>query len=315
MPKPKRHTRNAKEYNWGFYVISIFLRFYFAITHCPGYIFPDEYFQSVEFATHEIYPNSCSLITWDFKPTGYGPVRSRSSIYPFVHLPINIVNKVYPSPPDGKLSGNDMINRILMPARMFTTILSFIPDAFVFFISKKLENLKDNRAPLSLLLYSSMTYGGLLYNSRTLSNNWETILVCIFCYLSLHSSFLNILLEAAIGAYGIFLRSSFPIFVTPFILLQLYNISRSTHRIVYLTCIIPIAVLISCVVSGLLIFFDTVYYSGNQVPKLSDFIITPLRFLKYNSVPETLAKHGLHPWYHYLIVHWPLILTPIVAPV
>nr|CDS35336.1 chromatin regulatory protein sir2 [Hymenolepis microstoma] len=313
MSKANSYASNFSYYYGTLYLLLASLRIFFAFTHSPGYIYPDEIFQSIELVTHDVYPNSCSLLTWDFKPFGYGPVRSRSSIYPFVHLPISIVNNVNPPRPDERLSGNDMINRILIPARIFTTLLSFVPDAFIFFISKKLENLQNNQMPLSVLLYSSMAYGGLLYNTRTLSNIWETVLVCIFCYLSLHSSFLNVLLEAAIGAYGIFLRSSFPLFVAPFIFLQLYNISSSPHRIAYLTHIIPIAVLTSCAVSGLLIFFDTKYYSGNQIPELSDFIVTPLRFLKYNSMPETLIEHGLHPWYHYLIVHWPLILTPVVV--
>ncbi|KAM3174230.1 hypothetical protein ACTXT7_010957 [Hymenolepis weldensis] len=75
---------------------------------------------------------------------------------------------------NAKLSGNDMINRILIPARIFTAILSFIPDAFIFYISKKLENLQNNQMPLSLLLYSSMAYGGLLYNTRTLNTIYYT---------------------------------------------------------------------------------------------------------------------------------------------
>lgn len=314
MSHPKCVTGNTNYYCWGLYVLLISLRFSFTFTLTPGYIFPDEYFQSIELVAHDIYPNSCSLLTWEFKPSGYGPARSRSSIYPFAHLPVNIAQILNPPPTNAKLSGNDMINRILIPARIFTAILSFIPDAFIFYISKKLENLQNNQMPLSLLLYSSMAYGGLLYNTRTLSNIWETVLVCIFCYLSLHSSFLNILLEAVIGALGMFLRPTFPVFLIPFILLQLFHISRSSNRMVYFTFIIPHAMLTSCAVVGFLIFSDTVYYTGNSTPGLNDLIVAPLRFFKYNSAPETLNKHGLHPWYHYFAIHWPLILSPFLTP-
>lgn len=313
MPKSKSLSGKKNFFYWGVYALLISLRFSFTFTLSPGYIFPDEYFQSIELATHDIYTNSCNLLTWEFKPVGHGPVRSRSCIYPLAHMPIQVAQLLNPAVDDTQISGDDMIKRILVPTRLFTTFLSFIPDAFIYYISGKLENTQEHQVPVALLLYSSMAYGGLFYNTRTFSNVWETALVCVFCYLSLRSSFLNIIIEAAVGVFGLFLRPTFPMFVLPFMLLQLYKILRSPNRVTFLVFGIPAVFLSSYAVGAFLAFFDTIYYSGNRLPGLNDLVVAPSRFLKYNSAPETLAQHGLHPWYHYFFIHWPLILTPLIT--
>ncbi|KAL5112092.1 GPI mannosyltransferase 4 [Taenia crassiceps] len=298
---------------WGLYALLISLRLSFVILPSPGYLHPDEFFQSIEIATNDIYANACSLRTWEFEPVEYGPVRSRSSIYPLVHLPIKAVDYLFPSKGISYLSGDEMVKRFLLPPRLVTTLLSFLPDAFIFHLSGRLERRRQRKTPLAPLLYSSMAYGGLLWNTRTLSNVWESAAVCIFCYLSFQNTFTALITQAVISAWAFFLRPTFPIFILPFAGLQLVNMLRSPGRLLNVILFILVGLLTACAAATLLAFADTLYYSRDSFVTHSALIVTPVRFLNYNSAEKTLGQHGLHPWYHYILIHWPLMLTPILA--
>ncbi|EUB64486.1 GPI mannosyltransferase 4 [Echinococcus granulosus] len=298
---------------WGLYALLISLRLSFVILQSPGYLHPDEFFQSIEIATYDIYPNACSLRTWEFEPVGHGPVRSRSSIYPFVHLPIKAVDYLLPSKEVSQLSGDDMVKRLLLPPRLITTLFSFIPDAFILYLSKKMEKRRQNKVPFALLLYSSMAYGGLLWNTRTLSNVWESAAVCIFCYLSFQTTLTAFIIQAAISAWAVFLRPTFPIFILPFAGLQLVSMLRSPRRLFNVIFFIPLGLFTAYAAATLLAFLDTKYYSKDNLITHPALIVTPIRFLNYNSAEKTLGEHGLHPWYHYILIHWPLMLTPPLA--
>ncbi|KAL5961654.1 GPI mannosyltransferase 4 [Taenia solium] len=298
---------------WGLYALLISLRLSFVILQSPGYLHPDEFFQSIEIATHDIYTNACSFRTWEFEPVEHGPVRSRSSIYPLVHLPIKVVDYLLPSKGISYLSGDDVVKRLLVPPRLVTTLLSIIPDLFIFYLSGRLERRRQRRTPPALLLYSSMAYGGLLWNTRTLSNVWESAAVCIFCYLSFQTTLTALIIQAVVSAWAVFLRPTFPIFILPFAGLQLVNMLRSSGRLLNVIFFIPLGLLTVCAAATLLAFLDTSYYSrGNSITHPA-LIVTPIRFLNYNSAEATLGDHGLHPWYYYILIHWPLMLTPQLA--
>lgn len=298
---------------WGLYALLISLRLSFVILQSPGYLHPDEFFQSIEIATHDIYTNACSLRTWEFEPVEHGPVRSRSSIYPLVHLPIKVVDYLLPSKGISHLSGDDIVKRILLPPRLVTTLLSFIPDAFIFYLSRRLERRRQRKTLLAPLLYSSMAYGGLLWNTRTLSNVWESAAVCIFCYLSFQTTLTALIIQAVISVWAVFLRPTFPTFILPFAGLQLVNMLRSPARLLNVIFFILVGLLTACAAATILTFADTSYYSKGNLITHPALIVTPIRFLNYNSVEKTLGEHGLHPWYHYILIHWPLILTPPLA--
>ena len=310
-----RHSSMLDGYaSWALYGLLVSLRLSFVIFHSSGYLHPDEYFQSIELAAHDIYANACSLLAWEFQFEGHGPVRSRSSIYPVVHLPIKVANHLFPIVEASHLSGSDFVDRLLLPARLTAAILSFIPDAFVFYLSRNLGSKKRRDGPLALLLYSSMAYGGLLWNTRTLSNIWETAAVSSFCYLSLHSiSLLALIIQALIAGWAVFLRPTFPIFVLPFIMLQLFNMIRSTRCFRNIFFYIPLGLLAAGAMATLLAYLDTQYYTKLKLVSSSNLIVAPIRFFIYNSAEETLSEHGLHPWYHYIVIHWPLMLSPLLA--
>lgn len=301
-------------FSWAFYALLVSVRFSFVIFHSPGYLHPDEFFQSIELAAHDIYTNACTFLTWEFQSSGHGPVRSRSSIYPLAHLPIKAASRLLPNVHTSHLSGNDFVDRLLLPTRLATSFLSFIPDFFIFYLSRNLESKEHQKVPLALLLYSSMAYGGLLWNTRTLSNIWESAAVSAFCYFSLRCSIFTLILQAFIAGWAIFLRPTFPIFVFPFIVFQLFNMVRSTKRLLNLFVYIPLGLLTAGGVVTLLAYLDTRYYTKLNLITSSDLVVTPARFFIYNSAEETLSEHGLHPWYHYMLVHWPLILSPLLAP-
>ncbi len=311
MAKKNQCSYSSKLLYWSVYAVLLALRLASAFSLNPGYTHPDEMFQSVELAAYDIFPDSCSLLTWEFLANDRGPVRSRSAIWPFVHMPIILAEYFRPIQNASALSGDELVQRIIVPARMFTTILSLIPDAFVFWLSRRVSNGQER--PIALLLYASMVYGGLTWGSRTLSNAWETVAVCLFCFLSLHNGTLHLMLQAAISVWAIFLRPSFPFFVLPFAFLQIFDLIRSPSRLCNIFIRIPIGLLTAACTAALLIYADTVYYTGKVPTDISELVITPLRFIKYNSAEETLSEHGLHPWYHYIAVHWPLMITPVLA--
>lgn len=294
-----------------FYVGLVAVRLGSSVYLINGYLHPDEIFQSLELAAHDIYPGRCNLLTWEFKVSNHGPVRSRSVIWFFVHLPIIVTDYLAPQNTSA-MSGDELVKSIMLPARVWSVVISFIPDVFIVWLGRKLYG-RGNTPLVALLLHASMTYGGLLWGARTLSNAWETAAVCIFCYLSAKEGLFGLILQALVSVFAIFLRPSFPFFVFPFVFLQLWGMMRSPNRCMRFFIDIPIGLVTAIIFAMLLCYFDTIYYTGKPPTQLSELIVTPLRFISYNSAQETLSEHGLHPWYHYVIIHWPVALTPVIS--
>lgn len=73
---------------WLIYFGLVGLRLCLVMRLQPGYLHPDEFFQSVEVGAGDVYAPLDVVRTWEFQPTGPGPIRSIAGIAPFVHLPI-----------------------------------------------------------------------------------------------------------------------------------------------------------------------------------------------------------------------------------
>ncbi|KAF8561114.1 hypothetical protein P879_06189 [Paragonimus westermani] len=72
---------------WTLYFVLLFLRLGLVIHVQPGYIHPDEFFQSLEVAAGDVYGLDVYR-PWEFVSDEGGPLRSFAGIYPLVHFPI-----------------------------------------------------------------------------------------------------------------------------------------------------------------------------------------------------------------------------------
>lgn len=66
----------------------------------------------------------------------------------------------------------------------------------------------------------------------------------------------------------------------------------------------------------LMILYDSIYFGYLTLAEIAmfkismnNFVVTPLNFLKYNSMTENLADHGLHPRFLHFIVNIPLLFN------
>ncbi len=122
-------------------------------------------------------------------------------------------------------------------------------------------------------------------------------------------------------ACGVFTRASFPVFAFPIGLYlwydqwQLYGRSRSGgewQRPAYVILVrTPILIVVSFLfASALIVIGDSLYFQTLVLPfggtagiplsvsgVMKQLVITPWNFLVYNSNPDNLAAHGLHPRY------------------
>ncbi|BHF59932.1 hypothetical protein SprV_0100289300 [Sparganum proliferum] len=127
---------------------------------------------------------------------------------------------------------------------------------------------------------------------------------------------LALLLEALVFAWASFLRPPFVVFVLPFAILQLYNFIKNPNRWRIFLIHIPLSAAAAIVVGLMLVYFDTQHFTPHaHMSEPGAWVVTPLRFLRYNSAKENLAEHGLHPWYAYIFIHWPLMagLIPLLS--
>ncbi|XP_034945548.1 GPI mannosyltransferase 4 [Chelonus insularis] len=135
---------------------------------------------------------------------------------------------------------------------------------------------------------------------------------------SLPSHSLNhCLILASISVLGIFNRPTFIAFLLPpiFFWLRRGLGSRSVNlwdfhiRIaMFIICGIPMVLL--------MIIIDSFYFGYLSLIEImtldigfKNFVVTPLNFLKYNSVSKNLANHGLHPRFFHFLINVPLLFN------
>ncbi|KAF7255262.1 hypothetical protein EG68_09168 [Paragonimus skrjabini miyazakii] len=82
---------------WTFYFVLLFLRLGLVIRVQPGYIHPDEFFQSLEVAAGDVYGLDVYR-PWEFLSGEGGPLRSFAGIYPLVHFPIWLYRRLLDGP-------------------------------------------------------------------------------------------------------------------------------------------------------------------------------------------------------------------------
>ncbi|XP_046734922.1 GPI mannosyltransferase 4 [Diprion similis] len=125
----------------------------------------------------------------------------------------------------------------------------------------------------------------------------------------------NCLILATITVVGIFNRPTFVAFAFAPIFFWLQR-GLGSKNIGLGDFHIRIVTFVLCTVPTVILFIltDSFYFGyltlseiHNLQISMNNFVVTPLNFLKYNSVTENLANHGLHPQFLHLLVNVPLL--------
>lgn len=259
-----------------------------------SYIHPDEYFQSLEIISSNIFNITSNKIhkTWEFNESN--PIRN--ILIPFIIyspnyyllkllINLNIINSI-----------NSYI-LIILP-RLSITLISFINDYLLIKIS---NYLKINK--LNVLILFNTSYITFTYLTHTFSNSIELTLFTCLIYLlirvskSNQSTIIPLMLLSLILVTGIFNRPTFII----------YSFIPCLYLIIKLNLIKLILLsLISLLISLIFILIDTLYYTGQSLSIsliVDNLILTPVNFIIYNKNSENLIEHGEHTIYQHILIN------------
>jgi phosphatidylinositol glycan class Z len=275
------------------------LRLVWTLVGQNGYLHPDEFFQSIQIVTEDLFDQTPNR-TWEF--TSDNPIRNIAIPYVVYGFPIKFLSI---------LIGLDVVglntDNLIMFPRMSITVLSFLNDYFLF---KSAQILKIN-ANFVLVLFAS-SYVTLVYLTHTFSNSIETFLFTILVYLVLldqnsrSKRFIAIVLVV-----GVFNRPTFVLYsIVPLACYLAQNVKSRTLTCLTMTSArIAIELVVYAVpTAALLVAIDTFYYRQSLVLDLGHFdlkniVVTPLNFFLYNINSGNLELHGAHKFYQHAVVN------------
>lgn len=291
--------------NWRVvFCITIALRFIFALSN--SYIHPDEHFQSFEVITGKVLGYSINK-PWEFNDEK--PARSLGPLYLF-YSPLLYIVKYF------NLELNPM--QIWYLIRLQNTIIGWmITDLCLY----KMLPTKQER--LKAIFFTLTSYVTLIYQTHGFSNSIETILVLISIYIidelrfTLESpkainetnDFGKLWWLGVICSIGIFNRITFPAFLLLpcWFLLKYIWVNKVSSIFMGLGFIIT---------SFSFILIDSIEFNLRLSEIIespfnwSNYVVTPLNNLIYNSSYENLSHHGIHFPLTHLFINLPQILGP-----
>ncbi|EGR52265.1 glycosyltransferase family 22 [Trichoderma reesei QM6a] len=240
----------------------------------PSYLHPDENFQGPEVIAGQIFSYPVRH-TWEF--TSENPIRSVFPLWPVYGLPMLLLQWLWVG--NGQ-DGQVPPIAVFWTLRFFMFLLSFVLEYWA--LQEQITSTRHR--PIAVLLVAS-SYVTWTFQTHTFSNSVETLAVLW-----------SLVLIGRITSPHVMTRRKATDFPRPLSLAAL--------------------VLAALVTACTAIAVDTAFYTPGTVT-WSDLIthpvITPLNNLVYNSSPENLALHGLHPWYQHLVANLPQLIGPAVA--
>ncbi|KAL6452434.1 SMP3 GPI mannosyltransferase 4 [Candida maltosa Xu316] len=279
--------------NWRtFYLFTIIFRFVFTLS--DSYIHPDEHFQSLEVLSNRILDYSTN-IPWEFHES---PARSLAPLY-LLYGPLLYFIKFF--------NINLTPLQIWYFARLQLCILSWIVTDFCLYwmLPSKHERIKA-------IFFTSTSYITLVYQNHLFSNSVETLLLLIVILLiddlryvqesqdddvkNMNKS-TSLFYMGVLISLGIFNRVTFPAFlILPSWFLVKYVFTHLKSGIIFVFGFV--------LSTTILILIDTFLFD------ISNYVITPLNNLLYNTNYDNLSQHGIHPFYTHILVNLPQILGP-----
>eukprot|EP00051_Salpingoeca_urceolata_P011794 m.146556 g.146556 ORF g.146556 m.146556 type:complete len:697 (-) comp17257_c1_seq2:660-2750(-) len=333
-PSPVGNCRDGGFDVEGFllYGLLLSMRVFLVLLPQPGYIHPDEFFQSPEVVAGDVFGINVD-VPWEFRPAF--PIRS--IVFPGLvsGVPFAMLRGLTWALED-HVPENMIVNyhSVLIVPRLTMLLLSVVGDVCVFHLSGKLG--VDPWVCLCAVGSSVVT---LVFQTRPFSNSIESVLLslalCVaFCYRrpTTKAWWLGMLI-----ALGFFNRPTFLLPAAPLVL----------HVLAYcrwdnVACgLVPswrsiawfgptpnvLGVLWRLAAGGMLtatlcVLLDTWYFRAKQIGDASwpwtnpadlvrHVVITPLNFLAYNTNTDNLAQHGLHFRGTHAAVNMPMLFGPL----
>jgi len=270
----------------------------------PGYIHPDEWFQSNEIAAAEVF-NYRTRKPWEF--TVDDPVRSVVGVFLSSKLAYIIARAFDTRVPASMV--------VMYAPRAWMCATSFVVDLAVI-SSARAAGVDASRAH-ELFASSWVT---LVLLVRPFSNAVETSAVALAALVATYGTNIEryhgarCALIGIIGATAIFVRFTSALYIAPWALLA---VARATQKsriagaygvacgVVAATCTAMVCVIM-----------DTAYYTGQYdfrelASDARAWVITPWNLFKYNSNVANLALHGLHSRALHVLVNGPLMFGPL----
>lgn len=270
-----------------------------ALTLSPGYLHPDEFFQSLEPAAARL-AGLDAAIPWEYESP---PVRSWLPVAVLTGLPIYLLRYWTPFTP-GAMA-------LLAASRLPYCVASFAVD---FALARVCHHFSPRTRggdllPPLLLLHAS-AWPTLVFGSRTFSNGIEAALFAVAIMLALtcrgpSRAHRTSLILGSLLAAGCWVRFTFAFFWLPVA--------------VHVAAAGPIPWLISVRAMALAAFLTAVAlfsadccFIGLSTCMAAPWkFIAPLNNLAYNLQHPNLASHGLHPRLTHALVNLPLLFGPL----
>ncbi|KAH6694158.1 Alg9-like mannosyltransferase [Plectosphaerella plurivora] len=282
------------------YLFLVLVRLWFALS--PSYLHPDENFQGPEVIAGQIFSYPVRH-TWEF--TSENPIRSVFPLWPVYGLPMLLLRWLWIG------NGNDgeiPPIAVFWTLRVLMFLLSFVLEDWA--IHELIHSPRHRRVAVLLVASSYVTW---TYQTHTFSNAIETLAVIWSMVLiqrivedPQQSSLLASTVLGVVSIFGLFNRITFPAFMLiPAIRLVPHFLNRPSSLLV-----MTLAGLITAFIA---VAIDTAFYQDEPITwadLISRPVITPINNLLYNSSPENLALHGLHPWYQHLLANIPMLMGP-----
>ena len=253
------------------------------LTTTPGYVHPDEHFQSIEPAGHLV--GLFAYLPWEF--TVASPIRSWLPVV-LAAFPIRLL----------KIPNTILL---LVAARLPYCAVSFVQDAALARICRR------HALPTHwILLLHASAWPTLVFGARTFSNTLEASLFAVSLAVVLEppsTSRRRCVLLGALLAIGTWVRFTFVLFWLPLGLHFASTASSSPHGIATL-------IFTAATLSVLLLAFDCAFYGGACITS-PWLCIAPLNAGVYNASPTNLANHGINHRLTHLLINLPLLLGPL----
>lgn len=290
--------------SWTVYSVLVLARI-FGGPFLPGYVHPDELFQSGQ----EIWFGYPPKIPWEFER--HNALRSVLPPGLLSWLPLRcymlLVGRT-------ELSGVE----VLIIPRFFCGILSVLAvDWSLWSLSIAANTSKAVPTPVLLLASSWPT---MVLLNRPFSNSLETCFFALLLSTMFREGRKTLAKCMAMGilcALGIFTRFTFVFFAFPVMLSFLHKITTESNNLLSMLRKSLFTAFSFLIASMAFIFFDSVfyarYYNDESPLGFDSLVVTPWNALAYNSNILNLQEHGLHPRWTHSIVNMFLLYGPLTA--
>lgn len=276
-----------------------------------SYIHPDEHFQSLEVLAGRIFGLAVD-IPWEFSSAK--PARSLTVLY-IVYGPLLYFVKI-----TGVSLSQIQIWYLIKLQNVIVTYL-----CTYFFVKKQIPLTTDKMKAMNFIWTSYVT---LVYQSHCFSNTIETWLVILAVVMlsslqsieqrgaherNIFSEGKLMFLLGLLFSVGFFNRITFPCFIIIPSYFLVRRIYKDIKKALYFGLGLSILALTLILVDSYL--FGTLTFEELQSIDITNFTVTPLNNILYNSNLDNLVSHGHHPFYTHLLVNLPLALGPGIVMV